>query len=465
MRVVLTGGTGLLGQRIGLDLVRMLGEEIELTVVSRRSKVTVQTVLPYPADVVTELTEIDFSKVDAVIHLAGEPVAGARWTQKRKDAILQSREQGTRALVNQLANAKAQGRLNSKLRFISASAIGYYGDRGSVELNAGSDPGDGFLAEVVKAWETEVLKARELVESVVRVRLGIVLSEEGGALTEMLGPFSQGFGGRLGSGNQWMSWIHIADASRIFCELATGKLHAPVGVIEAVAPQPVQNSDFTSTLCAVLKVKQGPAVPSLALYLRFGEMAQILLASQRVNPDALMSAGYQFQFERLDRALSDLLRGCEGGSTVKVYRQWLQKPVQDVWRFFSSEKNLERITPEFLHFKLIGKSTPQIEKGTLIDYQLRLNGIPFSWTTEIIEWDENKRFVDIQKKGPYQLWWHEHQFEAIGSSTLMTDRVIYRLPLGVLGEAVAGWKVSGDVERIFDHRRVVTSAAFAGEAR
>ena len=243
-------------------------------------------------------------EADVVIHLAGEPLA-QRWTAEAKQRIRESRVTGTRHLVEALATFPRRPQA-----LICASAIGYYGSRGDEVLTESSAPGSGFLPELCVAWEREAQAAEAFGLRVVRMRTGLVLHAHGGALVRMLPPFRMGVGGRLGSGRQWMSWIHLEDLAALF-QLA---VENPVrGPLNGVAPNPVTNSDFTRELARALRRPAVFPVPEFALRLRFGEMADVLLASQRVAPRAAQAAGFRFRFPQLAPALADLLSRRRGG--------------------------------------------------------------------------------------------------------------------------------------------------------
>ena len=236
---------------------------------------------------------------DVVIHLAGEPVA-QRWTAEARQRIRESRIAGTRNLVDAL------GRLPRRPKaLICASAIGYYGSRGDEILTESSAPGSGFLPEVCVAWEREAQAAESFGIRVVRMRTGLVLAAGGGALQRMLPPFRMGVGGRLGSGRQWMSWIHLEDLTAMFLFAVESQVRGP---LNGVAPQPATNSEFTRELARRLRRPAVFPVPEFALRLLFGEMADVLLASQRVVPAAAQAAGFRFRFPQLAQALAALLR-------------------------------------------------------------------------------------------------------------------------------------------------------------
>jgi len=236
---------------------------------------------------------------DAVIHLAGEPVA-QRWNAQVKERVRASRIDGTRNLV--LALSKLPNRPQT---LICASAIGYYGSRGDEVLTESSGPGSDFLAEVCAAWERTAREAEGLGIRVVSIRIGIVLDARGGALARMLPPFRLGAGGKLGSGRQWMSWIHLTDLAALFRYALVNPISGP---INGVAPNSATNSDFTRALAAALHRPAIFPMPAIALKLMFGEMSEVLLSSQRVRPQAAESAGFRFQFPDLSPALADLLK-------------------------------------------------------------------------------------------------------------------------------------------------------------
>jgi uncharacterized protein len=234
---------------------------------------------------------------DAVIHLAGEPVA-QRWNPAVKQRIRESRVQGTRRLVEILAGLPKPPQV-----LVCASAIGYYGSRGEDTLTESSPPGTGFLPEVCVAWEREAQAAESLGTRVVMVRTGVVLDPKGGALQRMLPPFRMGLGGRIGTGRQWMSWIHIQDLVSLYVYALDHPLRGPVN---GVAPEPERNSDFTRALASALHRPAILPVPSAMLQLLFGEMSEVLLASQRVLPRQAESAGFSFRYPRLPAALAAL---------------------------------------------------------------------------------------------------------------------------------------------------------------
>lgn len=455
MRILMTGATGLIGRELGKRLAAR-GDTLVCLV---RDVDGARRRLPFPAtcfawDHTRDVPAEAMRAVDAVINLAGEPVAEGRWTAQKKALILDSRVQSTRRLVGA---ALAHGaRLKA---FVQGSASGCYGDRGDERLTARSTPGDGFLADVVLNWEAEL---RPLADRRPKVRLpvvrtGIVLAREGGALAEMLPMFRLSAAGRLGSGRQWMSWIHLEDIVGLFIHALDS---AATGVLEGVAPRPVTNREFTTALCRALGVIENLPAPPLAIQALFGEKAGIVLGSMRLEPDATLASGYRFRFDSVQEALADLLAPLRGGTFMRVWEQWIPQATETLWPFFCDARNLEAITPPFLNFNVLGQSSREIGEGTLIDYRLRLERIPIRWQSRIDGWDPPHAFVDSQVRGPYKLWHHTHEFEPMGAGTLMRDNVRYRLHAGWLGGLAAGPKVAAYVERIFDYRARKIDALF-----
>jgi len=240
--------------------------------------------------------------VDAVVHLAGENIAGGRWTGPRKREILQSRRLGTRVLAEAVARAP-----NGPTTMVSASAVGYYGDRGDELLTEASPPGRGFLPEVAVAWEEGTRPAAAAGVRTASLRIGLLLTPEGGLLQRMLPPFRLGLGGPLGDGTQWMSWIAAEDLVEAFLHTLTRD--EVCGAVNAVGPGPVRNADFARTLGRVLHRPASIPVPAFALRLAFGEMAdEAILASARVVPGVLQATGFTFKYPTLEPALIHLLR-------------------------------------------------------------------------------------------------------------------------------------------------------------
>jgi len=274
MNVAITGASGFIGRALS-ERLRAGGHSV--TAISLRT--------PPPPEV--------FAGCQAVVHLAGEPVA-QRWTAATRERIIVSRIQGTRSLVAALRDHPPDV-------LVSASAVGYYGSRGDEILTEDSPPSSDFLGEVALGWEHEAHAARQFGVRVVTPRIGVVLGRGGGALAQMLPPFRLGVGGRLGTGKQWMSWISLDDLVSLIDFVIA--IPAISGAVNAVAPNPLTNAVFTRELAAALHRPAIFPVPAFALKILFGEMSQILLGGQRVVPQAALRAGFQFRFAEVGEAL------------------------------------------------------------------------------------------------------------------------------------------------------------------
>lgn len=297
MRVLVTGSNGLLGSALVPSLTQDGHEVVRLTH-SPRPKL--DNVIAWdPAAGVLDAALLE--GMDAVVHLAGENIAAGRWTADRKRRILESRVKGTKLLADSLARLARPPRC-----LVSASAIGFYGDRGQEILQEDSSPGTGFLPEVCAGWEraSQPVTARGI--RLVTLRIGIVLSSRGGALPRMLLPFRLGLGGRTGNGRQYMSWIELDDLVRVIRHsMATDSLSGPVN---AVAPNPVTNREFTRALGRILSRPALFVMPAFAARIALGEMAEeLLLASARVLPAALLGSEFSFRFPQIEAALAHAL--------------------------------------------------------------------------------------------------------------------------------------------------------------
>lgn len=299
MKALVTGATGFIGRRLIAELEAP-------HVLSRSASRAAESLAEFDVSAfgwrakAERPPEAALDGVDTVFHLAGESIADGRWTPDKKRRILDSRVLGTRHLVEAMAALDVGPRT-----LVSASAVGYYGSCGDRELTEDAAPGDDFAAEVSIKWEEAAQAATELGVRVVSVRLGVVLGPGGGALAKMLPPFKLGLGGRLGSGRQWMPWVHLDDV--VACMLAAAADDRLVGPLNAVAPSPVRNGDFTKTLARALGRPAWMNVPEFALRATLGELADLVLASQRVVPKVALDAGVEFGYPTLESALDDIL--------------------------------------------------------------------------------------------------------------------------------------------------------------
>jgi uncharacterized protein (TIGR01777 family) len=295
MNVAVTGSSGMVGSALVAELTRQGARAVP--VVRRASDANSISWDPEQGTIEAE----KFSAIDTVVHLAGENIAG-RWTAEKKARIRDSRVQGTKLLCEALA-----GLAERPQTLIAASAIGYYGDRGDTLCTESTSAGEGFLAEICIGWEEATNAALHADIRVVNLRIGVVLHRKEGALSKMLPPFRLGLGGRVGSGRQYWSWITLPDLVRVILfAVHTTTLHGPVN---AVAPQPVTNRQFTKTLGRVLHRPTILPMPAFAARLMLGEMADgLLLASARVVPEKLQEHGFDYQYPELQAALTAVLQ-------------------------------------------------------------------------------------------------------------------------------------------------------------
>ncbi|MEW6209182.1 MAG: TIGR01777 family oxidoreductase [Acidobacteriota bacterium] len=298
MKILVTGATGLIGRHLCMSLK---GEGHTVIALSRAP----EKARGLDADEILKWDSMSLppsealSGTEAIVHLAGEPVADRRWTDEQKKRIRDSRVITTRNIVTGIRDASKRPAV-----FVSASAVGFYGERGDETLDESSAAGQGFLSEVCQEWEREAAAASELEVRTAIVRIGVVLSPDGGALKRMLTPFKLFAGGPLASGRQWFPWIHIRDVTGI---LRHALINPVSGPINAVAPECVTNAEFSRALGRALHRPAFMPTPEFALRMVFGERADVLLMSDRVIPKVATDTGYSFQFPGLAQSLEDLL--------------------------------------------------------------------------------------------------------------------------------------------------------------
>ncbi len=296
MRIAVSGAGGLVG---GALAPRLATDGHDVRRLVRGGAMRADEIAWDPARATIDSAKLD--GVDAVVHLAGESIAAKRWSDAQKKRIVESRVAGTRLVAETIAKLARKPSV-----LVCASAIGFYGPGGDEETDESAPSGTGFLAETCRAWESAADAARAAGIRVVHLRFGVVLSGEGGALAKMLTPFKMGVGGKLGSGRQWMSWISLDDAvGAVRHALTTPSLAGPVN---AVAPNPATNAEFTKSLGRVLGRPTIFPMPAFAARLAFGEMAdELLLTGRRVLPRRLVATGFSFRDPTLDGALSRIL--------------------------------------------------------------------------------------------------------------------------------------------------------------
>jgi uncharacterized protein (TIGR01777 family) len=294
MRVGIIGASGFIGSRLAKVLVARGDEVVGF---SRRSHMGTAVIREWRT-----LDPIDLAELDAVVNLAGEPV-DQRWNSERKLAFRKSRVGVTEELVRAIRRRHPAGRPKV---LINASAVGIYGDGGDTLLDESALPGEGFLAELCQAWEAALEPLEDTAVRTVALRIGVVLGEGSPAFEKMRKGFATGLGGRLGSGRQWLPWVHLEDLlGAVLHSLGNAEVRGPVN---AVAPEPLRNEEFTAMFAKALRRPAVLRVPEFALKLALGEFASALLASERVVPAVLLASGYKFRYPAFDVALRDLLR-------------------------------------------------------------------------------------------------------------------------------------------------------------
>ncbi|MGK7873102.1 MAG: TIGR01777 family oxidoreductase [Xenococcaceae cyanobacterium] len=306
MKVAITGATGFVGSR----LVEKLKAEGHQILVFTRNQERAKRIFPASAfpnlEVVAYLptSSGDWQQAiagcDAVVNLAGKPIAEERWTPKRKKEILESRQLGTRKIVEAIAQASSKPNV-----LINASAIGYYGTSETATFDETSSPGNDFLAQVCKAWEAEAQKVKEAGVRLVIFRFGVVLGKGGGALAKMIVPFQLFAGGSIGSGRQWFSWIHRDDLVNLMVEAL--KRPDLEGTFNATAPNPVRMTELCQTLGEVMNRPSWLPVPGFALEILLGDGAKVVLEGQQVLPKQTQSMGFQYQYPTLKPALTEII--------------------------------------------------------------------------------------------------------------------------------------------------------------
>jgi uncharacterized protein (TIGR01777 family) len=456
MKVLLTGATGLIGKEAGKLLVKEGHEVLALT----RNAADGVLELPFPAKLLewkgpghafTDEVLSAFSGIEAVVNLMGENISAGRWNESMKKRIRVSRVDASRELIRAVLSR------GSPRIWIQGSAVGYYGESRENEVFDEQSPrGSGFLAELCEEWEATLEALPASVRKVI-LRTGVVFSHKGGAFPKIVTPILNGVGGVLGNGHQMMSIIHLEDAARFVLHALQGE--KVEGAYNLTVDQPVMQKILVQRLCVLLHAQPGPPAPAFALKVALGEMADLLLKSQAVVSRRIRESGFKFRYGTVHELLQEVsswhqhpLKPHEA-TFVQFTEQFVPEELDRVFPFFSDARNLESITPDWLHFKIKSVSTESIGKGTKIRYRLKLHGLPIGWLTDIAEWDPPALFVDNQLQGPYSLWYHEHTFEKVPGGTLLRDWVRFRLPLGKVGAWVGLPKVRSDVERIFKHRK------------
>ncbi len=467
MRVFVSGATGFIGRAL-IPLLQRDGHSVVAWV---RSETAARSLLGaeverVPADAGLDALVTALERCDAVVNLAGAPLMGGRWTAARRAILTDSRVNVTGHLVRAMTAAKTRPSV-----FISGSAVGYYGDRADEPLTETSSAGDDFLARLCQQWEEAAQQAETLGVRVVRLRTGVVLGRAGGALAQMLPPFEFGLGGPVGSGRQYLPWIHLHDLVKIVAVALVDERYR--GPVNGVAPEQATSRSFARALGRALHRPAVLPLPALALKAIFGQAATVLLASQRVEAPALGQCEFSFAFPTLDAALADIVGGAsvtispaqarpEGAAKARYElrtRTVINAPLADTFSFFSKAENLGLITPAAMKFRVHGE-IPLMAEGAAIDYRVSVGPLPMRWRSRITTWEPGRRFVDLQEVGPYRLWWHEHTFQTDAGRTVMEDRVYYAPPFGILGRLANRLFIGPTLKKIFQYRGDVIRLRF-----
>ena len=476
MRVFVTGATGFIGRALTL---RLLGTGHQVTAWVRDEN-RARNLLGSDVELVPTNSNIgeQISRAETVINLAGEPVLAGRWTVSRKHAIVESRLNLTRAVATAIAGSSSPPSV-----LISASAVGYYGDRGDETVDDDTGPGNDFLATLCRDWEAAALEAQKCGTRVFVPRIGIVLGAEEGALARMVVPFRFGAGGPIGSGRQYVPWIHIDDLVEILvAALQDERLSGP---LIAASPNPVTSRQLASAIGVVLHRPSVLPVPGLALRILLGEAGANLLTGQRVRPRRLEQLGFVWRYSEIETALADILK--DDDVRIERFNEFATKPlagaasnylnlhrpryllsqkttvnapIEEVFRFLSKPQNLGVMTPRAMRFTILSELPHEFRPGLRIEYALHLGPVPLQWRTRIEEWKPPGLFADSQESGPYHCWWHEHHFQPDGNRTLMEDGVYYAPPLGFAGTVANVLFVAPALRRIFWYRRQVLRLRF-----
>lgn len=476
--VVLTGATGFVGRFV---VLRLLARGYRVSVLVRNVERARQQLGRQGVELVALDDEAALRKalqsVQTLIHLAGAPVA-QRWTASHKKAMWESRIGLAQRLSRIIQTHSAH-----LPTIINAGGIGIYGDKGSDPVTEASGSGQGFLAELAQAWEAVWDTLRNAGSRVVQLRIGVVLGLEGGFLQKVLPPTELGMGAVLGSGKQYVPWVHLVDLARMI-EWAI-KTPEASGPYNACSPFAATHKALVQELAQACNGGAPFRVPRWVLRLAMGEMASMLCEGQNASPTRALSQGFEFQYPDLRPALDEILHGADlempaadslpqGEPYIDDtkpdrelrHQSLLKAPLSEVFDFFSKAENLSVLTPPGMAFKIRTPLPIEMHKGRLIDYKIALGPLSFPWRTRIEQWEEQSHFVDAQLIGPYASWFHEHRFEAVDDQTTkMTDHVYYRvglkkIPLGPIGRLIEKVFVRPQLRRIFSYRDRMIQARF-----
>lgn len=442
MRILVTGGTGFLGQQL---VETLLAANHELALVTRQQP---SLLTPFPGPIIPWPVPPEYhdhlKSYDAVIHLAGEPIADGRWTKERKQKIYDSRILGTREIVDLI-------RIMPKVHtFLCGSAV---------------SPQQGFLHDVVRDWETEAMRVRRPGLRVVNLRTGVVLGRSGGALRKLEPFFRNHMGGPAGDGSQRISWIHRRDwiNAVLYC-LEDSSLEGPITL---TAPEPCTNKAFAIELARIFKQTHLVPAPAFALQFAFGEMASIALDDQYETPDQLLKTKFKFRHTDLREALENIYDIDEKTHVPDEFFynwQWIPASCEEVFAFFRDPKNLERTFAENWQFKVKGQSTKEVGLGTIFQNEYQMYGSPvFSkdeYLSEVTVWDPPHCYAIEMRDGPYERFRAENTMVPACGGTILGFKVFYRLHHGHFGRLSTHWLAKRNQREIFSERKKRIAAFF-----
>jgi len=464
MKILIVGATGFIGKTT-VAFLQGKGHEVSAWV---RDIEKATGMLGDGVELISSIKNAEglqqyLEETDVVINLAGRPLAGIRWTGKKKIEFYESRVTVTNLISDAISICK-----NPPKVLISASAVGIYGNTGSISVDEESVVGQDYLSELCLQWEAAANRSKNFGVRVCNIRIGIVLGREGGMLQQLIQSFDLGIGSYLGSGKQRVPWIHVVDVVRAitFC-IDNKELNGPVNL---TSPHSSSGKEFARVLASLTNARFIIPVPRFVLKLVFGEGEVVLTNSQNALPSKLLKFGFRFEYESLKPALKDEIypeeivvsksdstdEDLEYGRKAQYELKTsvaLNSDQEKAFNFFSSPLNLGLTTPSWLNFK-ITEIPLSVSKECEIAYEIRLWFIPIKWRTSILEWDPHESFVDIQKSGPYKLWIHSHFVESTSENTsIMRDIVRYSVPGGPLGRLIHFLVIKKSLIRIFGYRR------------
>ena len=449
-KILLVGGSGFIGHHLGIHLSQA---HFKLNLLTRTLKPS--GMLSFPAkqfqwDIAKGVPNNALEGVSHIINLAGESIGEGRWTKEKKEKIVASRVQITREIV------KAANKGGKIRTLVQASAIGFYGNTGDQKVMETHSVGAGFLAETTKKWEEELAQLQEKIRPVI-VRLGVVLGHAGGALSDMLMPYQMGIGATIGPGDQFLSWIHVADVCQ-FIERVLGN-ESDRGIYNLTAPKPVTYRELHGKLQRYYSALSWAQIPPMVLKMVLGQRSELLLTGQQVMPQKLVESGYRHRFPEIDSCLENLLGKMHDGCQIFEQTQWVPASLSSVWDFFSHEENLKKVTPPELDLEVTICPETRLNSHRLIDFRIRFYGFPIKWRSKIIEFVPPTSFRDVQLTGPYKIWDHHHEFKELDGGTLIVDYVRFKPPFGIIGKFLTPI-ISMQVGKIFQFRRKALSEFF-----